>query len=140
MSVAMSNQTKRDATDAMVDETLEESFPASDSPGWTLGLESNADAVGVSGQAKGARYKTRHALLDLLSDDELAQVARIEGEGTLGPNEEYIDLARPERGVLIAAADRPTDMAHVLPRRALQAETWLKVQQAAHPGWHKSGG
>ena len=52
----------------------------------------------------------------------------------------YIDLALPERGVLVASAERPVDMKHVLPRKALRPETWLKVQQAAHPGWHKSGG
>ncbi len=136
----MTTKTEHQISNAMVDETLAESFPASDSPGWTLGLESHAETEGLSAEAKGARYRTRQALQELLSPEELAQVARIEGEARLVPNEEYIDLSRPERGVLIASANQATDMVHVLPRSALRPETWAKIQQAVHPGWRKSAG
>ncbi|MEI9941007.1 MAG: hypothetical protein WDO69_27635 [Pseudomonadota bacterium] len=119
----MTNKPEPPITDAMVDETLDESFPASDPPGWTLGHEPHPTAVRLGADG----------LLALLSPDELARVAALKGQARLPPNEEYIDLTHPERGVLIASADQATDLAQALPRSALSAETWARVQRAAQP-------
>ena len=114
-----------------VDETLIQSYPASDSPSWTLGVEQ-----APSGSAsKGSTYLRRNAVLQLLSDEEVARVSNAETAAQLADGEDYIDLARPERGALRASASTTITMTEVLPRSAVSEETWAKLILAVHQGW-----
>ncbi len=114
-----------------VDETLIQTYPASDSPSWTLGVE----AAPGGAAAKGSTYLRRHAVLELLSDEEVARVSNAETAAQLADGEDYIDLARPERGALRASASTKISLAEVLPRSAVSEETWAKLIVAVHQGW-----
>ena len=118
-----------DPTEAMIDEALLETFPASDAPSWTLGVEDNSAAAEAP---KGGTYQRRHAVLALLSDEEVARVSTWESEPRLADGEEYIDLARPERGALRAQPSSGVVMKDVLPRAAVSPETWSKILIAVH--------
>src|SRR3954469_8341847 len=115
---------KAEHTEAMIDETLVETFPASDPPSWTLGVENTSAAAEGP---KGGTYQRRHAVLALLSDEEVARVATLEAGPQLAQGEEYIDLARPERGALRVQASSAIVMKDVLPRAAVSPETWSKI-------------
>jgi hypothetical protein len=72
-------------------------------------------------------YLTRHTLLALLSDQENARVAEVEGGALLADGEEYVDLAHPSRGVRRAHAGTNVPMDRVLPRYAVKEKTWSKI-------------
>lgn len=118
-------------TESMVDETLVQTYPASDSPSWTLGVEQ----APVGAAPKGGTYLRRHAVLELLSDEEVARVSNAETAAQLADGEDYIDLGRPERGALRASASTTIAMGDVLPRSAVSEETWAKLILAVHQGW-----
>lgn len=126
---------KKAEQDAMVDETLVETYPASDAPSWTLGRSGVEAATSAS---KGGTYQRRNAVLQLLSDDEIARVSTAETAVRLVDGDDYIDLARPERGALRASASTLVKMGDVLPRSAVSEQTWAKVLLAVHQGWTDS--
>ena len=126
--------TKKAEREAMVDETLKETYPASDSPSWTLGVE---DAEAAVAPSKVSTYLRRHAMLELLSDEEVARVSNAETATELLEGEEYLDLARPERGTLRASSSNSVHMSEILPRAAVSEQTWAKLVIAVHQGWAK---
>jgi hypothetical protein len=71
-------------------------------------------------------YMTREAVLKLLSPDEVAKVSTAETAKSLPDGEEYLDLEQLERGVLKASGKAPP-MGRVLPRKAVEEQTWQKV-------------
>jgi hypothetical protein len=119
-------------SEAKIDDTLIATFPASDSPSWTLGVD--GEPAGTPA-ASGETYHRRHAVLALLSDVEVARVSTAEDAAQLADGEEYIDLARPERGALRAPSPAPIAVKDVLPRSAVSEQTWAKILLAVHQGW-----
>lgn len=74
-----------------------------------------------------ARYVTRDAILDLLSDDEAAKVSGAEG-GPLSEGDEYLDLTAIEKGVQ-RTNGAVVPVGRVLPRRAVLDRTWRAILQ-----------
>lgn len=73
-----------------------------------------------------AEYTTRQAILKLLSDDEIASVSTAESAASLAHGEEYIDLENLDHGVRSVEGENNL-LANVLPRKAVQSETWDKI-------------
>ncbi len=79
------------------------------------------------------RCLTRDSVLKLLSDQEVASVSTAETAVRLSDGDEYLDLAHLELGVRRAPGTN-TAMGRVLPRKAVQEETWIKIlRQLAVP-------
>jgi hypothetical protein len=72
------------------------------------------------------QYLNRDAVLQLLSDAEVASVSTAETAARLQDGDEYLDLEHLDEGVQRAAA-ASTPMGRVLPRKAVQEETWGKI-------------
>lgn len=69
----------------------------------------------------------RESILELLSDEENARVARAEGE-VLIEGDEYIDLSDVASGVhQVHAEDTKSPYESVLPRSAVKPETWSRI-------------
>jgi hypothetical protein len=79
-------------------------------------------------QPRKSDYETRDAILQLLSDDEVARVSTKEGETQLADGEEYIDLAAPDNGIRSVHGAMQLTMGQVLPRSAVSADTWAKIR------------
>jgi hypothetical protein len=71
-------------------------------------------------------YVTRETILKLLSNDEVAKVSMAETAARLPDGDEYIDLEHLERGVQRAGGS-PTPMGHVLSKKSVHPETWVKI-------------
>jgi hypothetical protein len=72
------------------------------------------------------RYQTRDRILKLLSDDEIASVSTAESTRRLGDGDEYLDLEALDQGVR-RAPRTDTLMGQVLPRKAVQEDTWSRI-------------
>lgn len=71
-------------------------------------------------------YVTRNTILELLSEREVAAVATAETAAELASGDEYVDLAKIEKGVLRSNGAK-VEMGTVLPRKSVREETWEKV-------------
>ena len=71
-------------------------------------------------------YVTREAILELLSDNEVAAVSTAETALHLNRGDEYIDLDHIEHGIQ-HGPERTTPMGHVLPRKVVSKASWLKI-------------
>jgi hypothetical protein len=72
------------------------------------------------------QYHTRAGILKLLSVEEAASVRIPETASRLGHGDEYIDLRHLEQGVL-RAEGAAIPMGRVLPRKAVDGDTWTKI-------------
>ncbi len=72
-------------------------------------------------------YATRHAILQLLSDDEVARVSMKEAGPRLVDGDEYVDLEHLNMGVLRVQASTQMRIGNVLPRSAVADTTWSKI-------------
>ena len=70
---------------------------------------------------------TREAVLDLLSNDEVAKVSTAETAGELSEGAEYLDLENLHQGVLRARAGTKVAMGGVLAKTAVLPQTWSKI-------------
>ena len=73
-------------------------------------------------------FKMRHAVLKLLSNEEFARVSKVDGPNHLSEGEEYLDLEQLGQGVC-RAQGTATPMRRVIPKKALNADTWAKILQ-----------
>ncbi|MDB4935516.1 MAG: hypothetical protein JWP87_2488 [Labilithrix sp.] len=76
---------------------------------------------------KRSRIITREAIINLLTDDEVAKVSRAEDEGRLREGEEYVDLENPGAGIQKVQAATRINPHDVLPRSAVSDATWAKI-------------
>lgn len=73
--------------------------------------------------------KMRERVMALLSDAELARVAKAEDKAKIPPGERYIDLAHLEDGIQ-TAADPTKQVAHeAILKSSVTSETWHSIQK-----------
>ena len=72
------------------------------------------------------QYLNRDGILKLLSDAEIASVSIAESAPRLGSGDEYLDLEHLDWGVQ-RAIGATAPMGCVLPRKAVQEETWGRI-------------
>ena len=80
--------------------------------------------------AKRAEYVTRERVLNLLSDEETAKVSMKETATTLIAGDEYLDLEHLEQGIQQANSTTSVSANNILPRSAVLAATWSKINTA----------
>jgi hypothetical protein len=71
-------------------------------------------------------YVTREAILQLLSDEEVATVSTAETAPRLSAGEEYVDLEHLDDGVRRAGGSI-APMGRLLPKKAVQDATWAQI-------------
>jgi len=80
--------------------------------------------------AKRAEHVTREKVLNLLSDEETAKVSMKETATTLIAGDEYLDLEHLEQGIQQANSTVSVSANNILPRSAISAATWSKINAA----------
>jgi hypothetical protein len=73
-----------------------------------------------------SQYLNRGRILELLSDEEIAQVSQADDAVCLSEGEEYLDLGELDRGVRQAHGTAMA-MRRVLARKAVGADTWSDI-------------
>lgn len=86
----------------------------------------------TNGDSLRATLVRRQAILDLLSDDEVASVCMAETGAHFAEGDEFVDLGRLDQGVQTANGHAVV-MAHVLPRASVREATWVGVVAALKP-------
>jgi hypothetical protein len=90
-------------------------------------IEQARAILGNTGASQVAVHQTkRDGILNLLSDEEVARVSTAETAAHLLDGDEYIDLGQLEQGVRRAVGPA-TPMGRVLPRKAVQENTWSEI-------------
>ncbi len=86
-------------------------------------------------EAQRASYVSRHAILKLMSNDEIAKVSTAETATGLKAGDEYLDLEHLEHGIQRADTATKVNMGQAVPRNAVSNETWSKIldQLAVQP-------
>jgi len=77
------------------------------------------------------RFATRAQVLDLLSDEEVAQVSVAEVDGHIAEGEEYVDLLRLDRGVRRALDG--SSAGGRLAKNAVEDATWVRITSLLSP-------
>ena len=77
--------------------------------------------------AKRTELVTREAILNLLSNNELAKVTTDEAKRKLTDGEDYLDLLHLDLGVLKAKSGVEPNIGNTLPRQDVQPTTWTKI-------------
>jgi hypothetical protein len=83
--------------------------------------------LGMNPSSQKHALVTREAIINLLTDDEVAKVSRAEDENRLVEGDEYIDLEHPDVGVQKVQATPRTPPHDALPRSSVSDATWEKI-------------
>ena len=81
----------------------------------------------MSTDSQQTEYLTRDVILKLLSDAEVAKVSTKEAGRKLADGDEYIDLGHLNHGVRRAHGSTQLALDDLLPRSAVEANTWMKI-------------
>jgi hypothetical protein len=71
---------------------------------------------------------TRHTILQLLSDEEIARVSDAETAKQLVVGDEYVNLEAPDLGIHKAFDGSTPPMGRVLPKKAVGGKTWRQIE------------
>jgi len=77
--------------------------------------------------SRSANQVSRDAILNMLSDEEIARVSNAETAKSLADGEEFIDLQDLGRGIQRATGSTKPVLGHALPRGAVHSDSWSKV-------------
>jgi hypothetical protein len=75
-------------------------------------------------------YATREAILELLSDAEVAKVSNAEGAAKMEEGQHFVDLENLNLGVQKASVSTTPSMGNIVTRSAVSDTTWAKVSAA----------
>jgi len=78
-------------------------------------------------EGKRSELISREAILELLSNEEVARVSTDESSRQLEYGEEYVDLLRLNQGVQSVKELSGARVPNALPRRDVQDATWAKI-------------